>query len=282
MHDGGKIVIHDDLHTGEGGGTHHVGGLLGHLGAGDAHGHPDVCPLQCRRVVDSIACDCHNVAGPLVALHNEQLLLGTRPGEGDLRVGGDQLVEHVVGPVRHDVARHTGGDALLELGGHRRLIPIDDGAGGEDADLVEEVDVRGEHLLGDGLGRDGVVAGHHDHLDPSTPAVRHSVGDCGFGRVDHAAEKRLRGELCHLIRPTKQSPVRGKLGSSSSVENLKSVGKWAGSRSWSTKPRTLSPMLASSSQAAAKSAFTSADIGTFFPSSRIVSHLAWRRGDGGN
>ena len=32
----------------------------------------------------------------LVALHNEQLLLGTRPGEGDLIVGSDQLVEHVV------------------------------------------------------------------------------------------------------------------------------------------------------------------------------------------
>ena len=100
-----------------------VGGLLGHLCARDAHGHPvgDRCQmtvldltlhppyvglLEGRRVVDPVPGDGDHVAGSLltgsvstgtldvlylVSLHYEQLLLGARPGEDDLLVAGDQL-----------------------------------------------------------------------------------------------------------------------------------------------------------------------------------------------
>ena len=79
-----------------------------------------------------------------------------------------------------------------------------------------------------------------------------------------------------LIKPTKQRPSRGKLGSSPSVENWKPSGKWDGSRSRWTKPRTRSPMPARVSQASVKVSFIFLVKATFFPSSRIVSHLKRR------
>ena len=42
VHDGGKVVVHDD----------HVGRLLGHLGASDAHGNPDVNNECFARIVE--------------------------------------------------------------------------------------------------------------------------------------------------------------------------------------------------------------------------------------
>ena len=63
-------------------------------------------------------------------------------------------------------------------------------------------------LLGNGLGRDGVVPRHHDHLhtsnngqkdvmnphlDTSAPAAGHSVGHGGLGRVDQAVDGRRGG-----------------------------------------------------------------------------------------
>ena len=79
-----------------------------------------------------------------------------------------------------------------------------------------------------------------------------------------------------LIKPTKQRPSRGKLGSSPSAENWKPSGKWEGSRSRWTKPRTRSPIPARVSQASVKVSFISWVKATIFPSSRIVSHLKKR------
>ena len=75
------------------------------------------------------------------------------------------------------------------------------------------------------------------------------------------------------IKPTKQRPSRGKLGSSPSVENWKPSGKREGSRSRWTKPRTRSPMPARVVQALVKVSLTFSVTATFFPSSRIVAHL---------
>ena len=69
------------------------------------------------------------------------------------------------------------------------------------------------------------------------------------------------------IKPTKQRPSRGKLGSSPSVEN------WKPWRSRWTKPRTRSPMPARVVQALVKVSLIFSVTATFFPSSRIVAHL---------
>ena len=79
-----------------------------------------------------------------------------------------------------------------------------------------------------------------------------------------------------IIKPMKQMPSRGKLGSSPSVENWKPSGKWEGSRSRWTKPRTRSPMPARVLQDSVKVSFIFWVKATIFPSSRIVSHLKRR------
>ena len=44
-HDGGEVVVRQN----------HLGALLGHFGAGDAHGHADVRGLDCRGIVHTVA-----------------------------------------------------------------------------------------------------------------------------------------------------------------------------------------------------------------------------------
>ena len=67
--DRGEVVV----------GQHHVGGLLGDVGAGDPHGHADVGGLQRRRVVDAVAGHRHHRAAALQRLHDPQLVLGVDP-----------------------------------------------------------------------------------------------------------------------------------------------------------------------------------------------------------
>ncbi len=52
LHNGGEIVVYE----------HHVGGVLGHVCAGDAHGHTDVRLLQGGGVVDPVS--GHGHQGP--------------------------------------------------------------------------------------------------------------------------------------------------------------------------------------------------------------------------
>ena len=89
------------------------------------------------------------------------------------------------------------------------------------------------------------------------PALLHSA--TAFGTVALGGSIMLKGgwllqegggrrEEGHLISPTSRSPVRGKLGSSSSVEKGKSVGKSPVLSSRSTKASTRSPMAARLSQ----------------------------------
>ena len=129
---------------------------------------PDVGLLQGWRVVHSVPSDSNDVASPLVALHYEQLLLGTRPGEGDLLVGGDHLVQLLLLPGGHHVARDAGG-GLLGLGGQGCAFVVDHRLCGDDPhlqrDKEEDVEeVASSDLLRDCLGCDGMVARHHDDL----------------------------------------------------------------------------------------------------------------------
>ena len=69
--DGGEVVVGED----------HVGGFLGHLGAGDAHGHADVGLPAGRGVVDPVAGHGHHVAPALQGVHQAQLLFRSDAGE---------------------------------------------------------------------------------------------------------------------------------------------------------------------------------------------------------
>ena len=104
-----------------------------------------------------------------------------QPGqEGkDLRDVAGEGVQHQVCllPVHHDVPWDTGR--------HSRLVFIRDGIlrVKDDEDLVSG---DNPHLLGDGLGRDGVVPRDHDHLDPCTPALGDSIRNRSLRWVNHA------------------------------------------------------------------------------------------------
>ncbi len=62
--DGGEVIV----------GQHHGGGLLGHLGAGDAHGDADIRLAQGRGIIDAITGHGHDMAPPLQGRHQAELL----------------------------------------------------------------------------------------------------------------------------------------------------------------------------------------------------------------
>ena len=70
-HDRGEVVV----------GEHHVGGFLGDLRAGDAHGDTDVGALEGRRVVDAVAGHRHDLAQPLQGLDDAHLVARLDPRE---------------------------------------------------------------------------------------------------------------------------------------------------------------------------------------------------------
>ena len=69
-HDRGEVVVGDD----------HVRDFLGHVRAGDAHGHADVGLLDRRRVVDAVAGHGHDLAPPPPGPHDPELVLGRDAG----------------------------------------------------------------------------------------------------------------------------------------------------------------------------------------------------------
>ena len=107
------------------------------------------------------------MSGPLVALHNEQLLLGARPGKCDLLVAGDDLVQLLLGPGGHHVTRDAG-SSCLGAGGQWGVLLVDHWLIGDDPHLGggggDIGGARSADLLGDGLCCDWMVTSHHDHL----------------------------------------------------------------------------------------------------------------------
>ena len=69
--DGGEVVVSED----------HAGGVLGHLGAGDAHGHADVRLFQGGGVVDPVPGHGHHPAPLLPGLDDAHFVLRRHPGE---------------------------------------------------------------------------------------------------------------------------------------------------------------------------------------------------------
>ncbi len=119
-------------------GQHHFGGLLGDLGALDAHRHADVGFLQCRGVVDAVAGHGDDLAVGLDRLHQSQLVLGAGPGE------------HIN---RLDALAQFGRVELLDLHALHRGLAVADT----------------EHFR-DGRRGDLVVAGDHRHADAAVVA----------------------------------------------------------------------------------------------------------------
>ncbi|MBS6355742.1 MAG: MerR family transcriptional regulator, partial [Oscillibacter sp.] len=136
LDDGGEVVVRQ----------HHAGGVLGHLGAGDAHGHADVRLLQGRGVVDAVAGHGHQIPPLLPGPDDADLVLRGHPGV--YADPGHELPQLLI-------AHGLDGGALHSLG-----------TGSEDADLP-----------GDGGCGDLVVAGDHNGPDAGGDAL----ADCCLG-----------------------------------------------------------------------------------------------------
>lgn len=142
--DRGEVVVLQD----------HVGRLLAHIRAGNAHGNAEVGLAQGRRIVHAVARHGHNVAapsarsggegmeeegkGPLAALDDAKLLLGRGASENDLwdvEGGVELVVRHVLELLARD---DEGADLILvHLAGRDALLDGDLLARrlGDDADL---------------------------------------------------------------------------------------------------------------------------------------------------
>ena len=121
--DRGEVVV----------GQHHVGRLLRHVGAGDAHRHADVGGLQRGRIVHAVAGHGDDRAARLQRLDDAQLVLGI-----DARVD-----RHLAHRAPERVVGH-----LLEL------------RAGDRTPLASDAELRGDDRGG---GR--MVAGDHDRAD---------------------------------------------------------------------------------------------------------------------
>ena len=145
--DGGEVVVGED----------HVGGPLGHVGAGDPHGAADVGGLEGGGVVDPVAGHGHHLAPALPGPDDAHLVLGGHPGV-------DRELLHL--PLQHFL-------------GHEVQILSGDGQVSLPADT---------QLPGDGHRRQPVVAGNHNGSDAGGEALFHRPPHLRPGRVDHADE----------------------------------------------------------------------------------------------
>ena len=118
--DRGKVVVQQD----------HISGLLGDIATSDTHSNTDISLFQSGRVVDTITGDSHNLASPLAALNDDQLLLGRSPGEDDFFVVADDVV-NVFG--RHVFDFGTVDDGGLGVAG----VDLFDGDSGPLGDLLD-------------------------------------------------------------------------------------------------------------------------------------------------
>ncbi len=137
-----------------------VGGLLGDPGPGP-HGDGDVGAMQGRRVVDAVAGDRHGPAGGPGDADQPLLLLRRRSG--------------------HDLESP-------ELGGQAVIVPP--------GELVTDGDPIGVEpsLCRDRRGRQRMVPGDHDDLDPGDPCRLERFADAVAHRI---GEPDQREDTCH-------------------------------------------------------------------------------------
>ena len=161
-------------------GQHHVGGLFGHVRAGDAHRHADIGALDRRGVVDAVAGHGHHLVIGAQRIDDAHLVLGRDAGKdvGQLppracRAGVVQLVQ-ICAPVS-------------------TWWP-----GREQADA-----------LGDGAGGVGIIAGDHDGADAGLARLLQGRVDLRAGRVDHPHQADEDQVFFHLlaVAPARARPA---------------------------------------------------------------------------
>jgi len=145
--DGGEVVV----------GQHDIGGLLGRLGALDAHRDPDICTRDGRRVVDTVAGHRDDFALRLECPHDAQLVL-RRGARVDVDITGHQ---------RQLVLTHR-----VQVGPGQRLHSA--------------VRPHDAEFAGDGHRSALVVAGDHLHPDARGVGVGDRVGDLRARWIDDA------------------------------------------------------------------------------------------------
>ena len=121
------------------------------------HAITDIGLLESGRIVDTVAGDSDDSAEALAAFDDDELLLGRGAGEHDLGV----VAEDVVQLVASELAQFSTVDDG-RLG--QALVHLLDGDVEPGCDVVHRLVAFGDDAdrLGDGLGRDGVITGHHD------------------------------------------------------------------------------------------------------------------------
>lgn len=144
--DGGEVVV----------GEHHRGGFPGDVGAGAAHGDPDVGPSQRGCVVDT------------VAGHGDDLALGAQ------RVGDAELGFRCAAGEDHFA---FGRQELIQF---RFGEPVEFGAGDDVGLVVADAD-----LAGDRRGGRSVVTGDYVHADAGLMGAGDGVRHLRPGRVGH-------------------------------------------------------------------------------------------------
>ena len=145
FHDVGEVVIEQ----------HQVGGFASNIGAGLAHGHPNIGLTKCRRIIDAIAGHRHDGSSSLESASDAELLFGSETGDHHV-VGGQELSYGII------VVRELGADHHCMSG---------------EAGLL-----RNRH----GGGR--VIPGDHHDLDPGTATAGNRIWDFWANRVGHPDE----------------------------------------------------------------------------------------------
>ena len=135
-------------------GQYHVGGFLGHVGAGDAHGHADIGTLDGRSVVNTITGHGDNLAIGLESIHDAHFMFGRDTGEN----------VHLLDLVFQEVVAY----AVQVSAGQNRMT------GSQKA-----------NFLGNRPGGVGIVAGDHDRADASASRFFHGLFDFCAGWVNH-------------------------------------------------------------------------------------------------
>ena len=145
--DGGEAVVQQD----------HVGGVLGHVGSGDPHGHADVRGLQGGGIVDPVPGHGGDLSGPLQGLNDPQLIRGRDPGED--RGGPHRGVQVLLG---HGIQFVAGEDGVAR--------PVN------------------AQLPGDGQGGDLVVPCDHNGPNAGLLTGGHGAGHFLAGRIYHTGD----------------------------------------------------------------------------------------------